>query len=462
MEGRVINEIHPYKKESEIMKCAESKHTGMPHVFFFDEHMDERKYRITKTLSKSFWYYQFEAGNRQYIVLSEDRLDLENCKIEGTIINLKDDTLIGENKKFSINLPIFIANKVTKNKIEIKSKKELIEITKKSKLSHKNYFNWLFYHSEDKKVYNHPDYFQYLISAWLLSSKRGFPLHLMVIAEPGTGKSTVQECIWQKFDEDVEIVEGSCSTMKSLIPSFKGTLPEPGALLRANRICVVDELFRILMRTKRDLREIELSSTNPILEHKKNRRVSSGNGEIKFNPSARVIGVTNPVWGSSNMQQLTDHFDNSFLSRWLIWYQDHKHVKMIQDGESVQESQYKLDRDVWLSMVDYLHSFEAKFDKNKVKELFEQCEKLLGNYTEENELNGIKNVYSARYRHHIECLMDGIVKTRCICEQDDSFSAKKIDYENLKKIWVRMMIEWGIYHNNSIQNYIIDVQKPFY
>ena len=48
---------------------------------------------------------------------------------------------------------------------------------------------------------------------------------------------------WTKNNE---ITDGSCSTIKSLIPSFKSTINiQPGDLIKSNRICCVDEFLRI-------------------------------------------------------------------------------------------------------------------------------------------------------------------------------------------------------------------------
>jgi hypothetical protein len=56
----------------------------------------------------------------------------------------------------------------------------------------------------------------------------------------------------------------------------------------------------------------------------------------------------------------------------------------------------------------------------------------------------VKGVYEARYLHHIECLMDGIIKTRCLITRDKSFSATKEDYSSLQKIW-RIIIQGWFY-----------------
>ena len=445
MEGKLTNEVYPYKQKFKLISETTKYNNYGEEVTinFFDEKLDKRSSKISNILSANFWIYQFESHHKQYLLLSEERLELEKVTIEGMKINLDDWIPIGQSKKLNTELPIIFINKIHKHKPSFKTQKEMIKEIKHRKLNHKNYFNWLF--SQNNTTFNHPDYFQYLISSFLLHSVQTYPINLIIIAKQGTGKSTLEEVIFERFDEDIEIVEGSASTLKALIPSFKGNLPNAGAILKSNRLCLVDELFRILMRVDKDDREIQLSSLNPILEHRKNRTVSSGNGTLRFNPTARVLAVTNPVWGTNSMESLCEHIDNSFLSRWLIWYQDDKHVKYIQNEQGMEDKTYDLNKEFWLGVVDFCNSFICEFDEYEVKKIYEYGLNLLGEDIPTNNMSKARDVYTARYRHHIKCLLDGIVKTRCICEGDDSFIAKEEDYLTLKKIWYRMMVEWGVY-----------------
>jgi len=53
-----------------------------------------------------------------------------------------------------------------------------------------------------------------------------------------------------------------------------------------------------------------------------------------------------------------------------------------------------------------------------------------------------KEIYKTRYKHHLNCLMDGIVKLRCIIEKDCSFTAKDVDYVATSEIWFKMIENW--------------------
>jgi hypothetical protein len=276
----------------------------------------------------------------------------------------------------------------------------------------------------------------------------------MIIAQPGTGKSTLEEVIYDKFEEDTDIIEGSSSTIKSLIPSFKGNLPDPGAILKSNRVCIVDEFLRILLRIEKEERNIQLSSLNPLLEHRK-RTAGSGNGKIKLNSTCRILSVSNPVWGTKSIDILANRFDLSWLSRWFIWYQDKDHINQIQSGTKMKKTFFFMKKDDFLSIFDYLNGFYANFDEKRVENIHMKGRSLLGEDTEENLLRSVIEIYAARYKHHILCLMDGIIKTRCICSGDDSFTANEEDYKMLETIWMKMLVEWGIYQDSMVKSEIL-------
>lgn len=440
--GKVLNEIVPYKQTVKLVYLAEKSYQGaeIRKIYFFDDKEDARTWRMIDHIEGQFWTYQFESQHQQFILLSKHRLDLETCTVEGTLVPLEDNLPIGVDKKIKVGLPIIFVHTVSKSKPEFIDHQQLIDRLTKMGLTHEKFFNWLF--SIGPKSYNHPDYFQYLISSYLLSSKLEYPLHLLVIARQGSGKSTMEDAIWNKYDEEQEIVEGSCSTMKSIIPSFKGNLPNPGAILRSNRLCIIDEFLRILMRAEKEDRELQLSSLNPILEHR-NRAVGSGNSNLMMSPTSRILAVTNPVWGTGTMDGFTQHIDNSFISRLLVWYQDKPHIHFIESGVGLEATSYQMDQDEWLGILDYCHSFRAKYELSEVLKVYEKGFLLLGADTAENKLGLVRDVYTARYKHHIECLMDGIIKTRCICTQDATFTASAKDYKTLHLLWMRMIAGWG-------------------
>ena len=263
-------------------------------------------------------------------------------------------------------------------------------------------------------------------------------MHLIIIGKQGGGKSKIMESMAEKVDETIPIVEGSGSTMKSLIPSFKGDLTKPGALIESNRIVFIDEFFRILMRVDKDDRENTLTHLNPLLEHKK-RRFASGNNFLDAQMTSKMLAVTNPVFGTSTMESLVKKMDNSFLSRILIWYQDEEHFnQVINTRESDLECVTKeMDNETWKAIFDFCSSFKSTIDISRCNDLHKEGLGNLGILSEE-----VRDIYKTRYKHHLACLLDGIVKLRCILEGDSTFIANEQDYTHTKEIWFKMMDNW--------------------
>jgi hypothetical protein len=272
-----------------------------------------------------------------------------------------------------------------------------------------------------------------------------------MIGKQGGGKSKAMESISEKIDETIPIVEGSGSTMKSLIPSFKGDLPKPGALIESNRMVFIDEFFRILMREDKDDRENTLTHLNPLLEHKR-RRFGSGNNCLDTQMTSKLFAVTNPVFGTSTMEHLVNKMDNSFLSRLLIWYQDEDHYNSIINKKE-NELEYipiEVTGELWRAIFDYCNSFKVNMDLNECSKIHKEGLSYLNSLPE-----AVKEIYKTRYKHHLNCVLDGIVKLRCILNKDIRFEATAADYEATREIWLNMLKNW----KNGLENVRFEVRE---
>jgi len=229
--------------------------------------------------------------------------------------------------------------------------------------------------------------------------------------------------------------------MKSLIPSFKSTTSiQTGDLIKSNRLCCVDEFLRILVRIPSEEREPQLAALNPLLEHKI-RNFGSGNYSFKGMMTAKMITASNPVYGTSDMIRLTNKIDKSFLSRLLVYYQDTKHFNFVaeRDETQLEKTKLNLDKEMFISIYDFMNSFKSRFNKEKTNQIYQETLLKLGEDLEENIYKDIRSIYLARYKHHLFCLIDGLVKLRCLCERDKSFEASEEDYKNCKEIWNKII-----------------------
>jgi hypothetical protein len=410
----------------------------------------EKKQRdsvIINSLTHKFYIYRMVTKIKNHLetfmLLSEKEMNLEEYNIEGMLLGLDDFSEVSKYTKIMKKSHIVFVNNFVPSKKVYSSKEEFINYLKEYKLNEDIFFqNLLSIEMGGKRLYfQHPRYFERLLAAFFLSSKYDsspYPLHLAIIGKQGGGKSKAMESIYDHIEEQVPIIEGSGSTMKSLIPSFKGDLTKPGTLIESNRIAFVDEFFRILMRVDKDDRQDTLTHLNPLLEHKK-RRFGSGNNFLDAQMTSKLFAVTNPVFGTSNIESLTKKMDNSFLSRILIWYQDEEHYKFItsKSEEDLEEINYCVDNNSFKSIYDFCSSFKAEFNQEAYLNIYNGCKPMLLKMNMEAQ-----GLYNSRYKHHLACLLDGIIKLRCISEGDVSFKAQKVDYENCREIWEKMLIGW--------------------
>lgn len=397
--------------------------------------------KVSRELSGYFYIYKFVSESDElFIVLSQTKLDIRRYEIEGNVFEVKDSSLIAETSKIPVKSKVFFLHNAKSVVTKLKDHDELFSFCKEKGVNADRMLKYIVSINDNGKIktFLHPLWFLQLLFIFLIHAKKGetdkFPLHLLWIADRGTGKTTCLEAIVQKFGE--KIIDGSTSTLKYLIPSFKErNNPEIGALAVAVFIVGLDEFLRMFFKGKNDERNIDAARMNILLEHKE-RAAGSGHGATIVKMTARLIATTNPVAGTNNIYNLLDKVDDSFLSRMLIYYQLPEHQDFINESKKKRysKSDFWLDEDDFISIVEYLSGFEATYDWDELIKLYEMFSLPL---SEE-----VKGMYEARYLHHLECMLDGIVKMRCLFEEDSSFSAKPEDYKLLEFIFGKIISSW--------------------
>lgn len=457
--GKVIGEISQRRVKIPVgwkikFKTKEDEY-NLPYIF--GEKIPQRA-KVIEEITGEFFLYRFlTKNNRELALFSTDPLKLDDYTVEGLTVDVEDIKIIGDAHKLINKFSVFFVHTAKSHIVEIKNHDQLFKKTSQLKLTGNKLFQYLcsYKTTDNIQVLEQPKWFIKLISAFLFHRKKGnitpFPMHLLWIAERGTGKTTFMESLHQKSGENQEIIAGSTSTIKYLIPSFKETnRPEMGVLAKSSRLAFVDEFFRIIrLNTKTD-KNTECASMNDLLEHK-DRLAGSGQGRIRTSMTARLLASTNPVVGTNDIQNLIDKFDDSFISRFMVYYQTKDHVDLI--NQKKKENNVFTDNWIpineFLSLQDYLQSFDAKYDFQKLVEIYERFIQFFS--------GKLKGLYESRYVHHIECLMDGIVKTRCLTTRDKSFEAIEDDYKELEFIWGTIIQGW---FGDSIDNIISNEDLP--
>lgn len=451
--GKIVAEIYEQSQEIPIASLVESrkvnKDTGEPAyrgILLFGQKTNAKETIKIKEINLPFYVYRFiTENNKEMILMSPDPCEIGDYIVTGVATQCDDYKMLTDSAKLPTKLPFFFAQKVMNRIVKFKNHDELKNRLDNLKITRENFEDYPFTVKKGGQAYKllNPPWYKMLVWSWLTHEPKGlfnnYPLHLMVIGPKHSGKSLQLNALHAKSKETRNIFSGSSSTLKSLVPSFKYNPARLGYLAESNRFSFCDEFFRCLLntRTTKDgsQREESVAIMNDLLEHQK-REAGSGVSRVNVNMTSRIIATTNPIRGINNITDLINNFDESFLSRWLIYYQSDEHVAMIRHSKDSELEKYnfKIQDTDWIAILDYLHTFSANYDTKRIDEVHSTIPPIL------NET--LNRHYDARHTHHIECLMDGIVKTRCLLDGDMSFTANEDDYENLKIIWLKIVGSW--------------------
>jgi hypothetical protein len=472
LQGKVLQELKRYKQKIQLLEYRESfeknkefqielkksmenlnhKSKEMPEyhyyykVFFLDTRDPKYKWQYQDDLSVDFYVYEFQSGEKTYILLSEEKLTAgKNYEFQGIVVDIPTGANLTKTNNLTTKNLIYFVNKNHINPLNLSctTMEEALDIVKD--YSDEEIKRNFFYHDELDRPFKFPKIIEELIMSFCFSSLRGYelyPLHLTLISNPGYGKSILLEILQEIYSEENAILEAGGCTVKTLIPSFKGTITSLGALLTAQNMCFVDEFFNIITRTisgSKSETVSGLSAMNNILEHKL-RAYGSGNtpgnepmGQARM--SGKGLFVTNFLSRKlRNMKQLLKNFENqALLSRLLIYVYTKEDMEMIENYKnSVSDKKFKrkITGENWKRIVEYFQSVDVKFDERKVLDILKK-------HNDETV-----SQFRPRIKHHLYCLLDGIVKMRCLLTKNTSLVAIEEDYIKLEEMYKEVINSW--------------------
>lgn len=415
--------------------------------YFFDEPLPSKdRGLVWDTLEEEFYLYKFKTKEKTYQLFSYDKLGLGEYNVWGTIIEILDYVDLGNYTRIGLKQPLLFVHSAFEKKNVIQTHKEFFERFEKYKLTEKKFIDWL-YTSPQGWTYEFPKSFCYIQIANLFSCAddfNSFHLPVLMIGETGTGKTTGAELIFNKMHEIQEYTDMTSSTLKGLIPSFKNQMDlKPGLFLEARRYVPVDEFFPGMSNLHPEEKQKVMENIKNILDYKE-RAHRSGHGKIKGKMRAEHIALTNSKGYGDNLLQLSNHFFPENLTRYLIWYIPNSQRDFIEKKKSnLNRGEYSyIAKQDFLEGIDYLKSFNCKYDIEKVQEIYKIGKTFL--FNKGAEYHKVKAIYSSRYDIHIIRLLDSLVKLRCWVEGDKSFKAKAEDYKLVGELWLEMLENWGI------------------
>jgi hypothetical protein len=463
------------KKEKIEGEDGKKKDVELRKIILFDDKFDKRySGPVISSFSMKFYLYRvIEKNGEEHYILSEEYLPNEVCTFTGMKVEVEDFAEISKSMRIGCLTSVFFMKEYKSNVVTM-SPDNLIEFTKHRKINEDDWLKFLAYHRELDSFNRFPYETEILKSAHLLSSKvDGWPLHIGIIGPQGTKKSKgFIETIAHKMDDNPDIVEGANSRIKGLTPSFKEKPANLGYFANCNRMGWVDELGKMVefeMNKHTGGARNVLGEANFLLEHS-TRQVSSGNDNtVTVGATAKFCFVTNPI---SYKKTIGDHvgcIDPTTMSRILWWVQDVDEQEFVISNQGIVRNNNKSppnkdnppntisrnfifmrekESKAWLSVggkiesidefltiYDSCNNFKCFIDKSKVEEL--------ANTTTTLAREPMKGVWKPRAEHHIELLIDGICKHRCLfIDYDNSFEANEKDYNLAERILIRMIKGW--------------------
>lgn len=392
-----------------------------------------------RAYSEAFYQYRFMGEDRkEYLIFSKDEIPNGRAKVTGMYCGVVDDlklaTATSRMPAIMGKLEIIFATSVV-------SQVQTIDLVRFKELT----WGWTADSMAESVLgkFRHPPWFEKFILAWLFSGKAsGFPLHWMMLAPPGTGKTQlIENIVLHKFRE-FEVVDGSINTLKYVIPHYGGTFLNPGAFARCRRVCGLDEFFTMLRRNNYSGKDADADTglLTALLEHKERMGGSGKHESSPIRASAKALMATNPRYGLANMADCAESLNKAFMTRSLWYVQTAQHVAFVQNNQpdlvSVPLEQALPAYDPrFIEVYDFLNSSLLDVEQRHVRSIFAKFKELVP--------LDLQTVYVGRSYHHIVCLIDGIAKVNSIIEQRPVLEVLQSDVDEAEQIFGMMIASWN-------------------
>jgi len=466
--GKIVAEYYEHAQDIPIATIVEgkkNKDTGeCPRlVRLFGQQINKASDKPVKEIVMPFYFYRFiTEDNRDMMLVTTDKQVVGDYIVTGMETKCNDYKALTDSTRIMTKLPFFFVQNMRNRIIAFNNHDEFSSRLNQLDVRKETLFDYPFTTTKKNKMWKllQPKWYKWLVWSWLTHEPKGmmntYPMHLMVLGPAASGKSALLNNLHSKSKETKEIFAGATSTLKSLVPSFKNNPAQIGYLAESNRFALCDEFLRCLVNTRTtkegSQREEGVGIMNDLLEHQ-TREVGSGVSRAKVNMTARILAMSNPIRGVNNLNNLLLGYDESFLSRWMIYYQTEDHIDMIKrsNDSELKLYDYRIANNDWISILDYLHTFSAKYDMKRMEDIYDEVPRTLS--------ENMARHYATRQKHHMECMLDGIIKTRCIMENDMTFEATDEDYKILKDVWMHIVRSW--LNEDEIKRIPID-KRVFY
>ena len=442
--GRISLELSRTKERFKLTEVYAGNDDGWKYQHFGQSKSKTKGLVNIQNHTESFYQYKFIADDKEYILLSDKKLEPMRCTIHGTKVSVNDYKSVGENRKLPVDQEIIFAHS-SEPAIEPMDQNVLDEY--RQGIDHDFLAQRMF------GDFRHPEWYERMVLAIIfVKNDNGYPSHLMQMAEAGTGKSAQLESMTKALDEGKPPFTGTSSTIKGLVPSFKESPPDEGFLMRCDRIAAVDEKFNLLSNTVQNSNSRMVDAFRPmldLLEHS-SREFSSGNGSITGKTEATMFAMGNPCYGVNSIYEALENnkIDEAYLSRFILYDQLDSHIQFINDrkGETASgDDQDYMPRtdDQFVSLIDTMRmNYVEGIDHKRIDEIHSELLELVPSV--------FTTTFKARYKHHIINMVAGMAKYHYLIDNRATLTAKEEDYEEAAEIMETIISSWGNVNLNDL------------
>ena len=164
------------------------------------------------------------------------------------------------------------------------------------------------------------------------------------------------------------------------------------------------------------LRDV-FGSLNMLLEHK-DRTIGSGNDTIRAKATAKLSFTTNPYKQKKTIGEHVEMMGTTTFSRMLGLVIDMEERELIHEKETKTNKNEMMTKEEFLTIFDSCQEFLSKYEEEKVRKIYQKSLDLTK--------GSMREVWKARGLHHSILILDGLVKYRCLFEEDSHISSLKI------------------------------------
>ena len=422
---------------------------GSEGIFFLDDTKPENTILLyDKGIRENFFEYTCKHKHLPLILFSKEPLPFNDSEVhvEGLKLTVRDWKKIGEAAHLPSMKDIILVHEFSKAQLQVEQILQACEKLQNAEIFRENFFS----------IFKHPVWFEELNCAFQLHAPFDYPMHLLIAdcesqeAQGGCGKTELLER--QNLIDGTPFGVfslGTTGTVRGLTLNFKGSRVETGYLLNVPAVAKVDEFFSCIDASlPRDEQKNDFFKLLNDLWEWRTRTSQSGNTPATtIKPRFRAIVAGNLPKEIPDMLTLTQQFNAPFIERNLCYFFTPEHRVFIESQKGVVEKQRKAGKHniieipiaPWLDFVrsikiEYSPEAEAKLEKEfEAAFLVRPTEHTLSPVLSNRRL---ASVFKARYRHHLNCLFDGVIKLKHLPELNLAIKKALSSEQELKSVQI--------------------------